>query len=192
MSVTNENKIIAQTALNVFGGKPKVFKYWDHEHRNSVDILSCTDRPCEGVTSYSTIGLSEHSIGYKAAGLPLCIEIVGACASDIENYPNVLADCALRIITFNIKCHPGSIIKNAIDLSNIKSEMKHILLTTPFVWEKSPETIDFPDKKVTWLNAVPISQTELEYSEDEGTEALEELFEKHQIDIFNLSRKSVK
>ena len=192
MSVTNENKIIAQTALNVFGGNPKVFKYWDHEQRNSVDILSCADRPCEGVTSYSTIGLSEHSIGYKSDELPLRVEIVGACASDIKSYPNIIANCALLIIASNIKCYPGAIFKNAIDISNIKGGMKHVLFTTPFVWDKSLETINFQDKKVTWLNAVPISQSELEYAENEGIEALEELFEKHQIDIFNLNRQSVK
>lgn len=192
MPVTYENKIIAQTALDVFGGIPQVIKYWDHMQRNSVDILSCADRPCEGVTSYSTIGLSEHSIGFTSDKLPLRVEIVGACASEVQSYSNVLANCALRIITLNNKCYPGAIFKNAIDISNIKREMEHILFVTPFVWDKSFTIINFPDKNVTWLNAVPISQTELEYAEDEGIEALEELFERHQIDIFNLNRQSVK
>ncbi|WP_376749287.1 suppressor of fused domain protein [Anaerospora hongkongensis] len=40
--------------------------------------------------------------------------------------------------------------------------------------------------------AVPISDKEFEYAIEHGTDALENLFEEVQIDIFDLKRKSVK
>ena len=60
MSVTDEKKIIARTALEVLGGKPKVLKYWDDNNISNIDILVTIDRPYENVTSYSTIGLSDY------------------------------------------------------------------------------------------------------------------------------------
>ena len=36
MSVTEEGKTIARTALAAFGGKPSVAKYWDNEKNNSI------------------------------------------------------------------------------------------------------------------------------------------------------------
>lgn len=60
MSVSDENKTIAKTALAAFGRKPLVHAYWDDNKKNSIDMLSCNDRPYDGVTSYSTIGLSGY------------------------------------------------------------------------------------------------------------------------------------
>ncbi|MBZ9617596.1 hypothetical protein [Clostridium estertheticum] len=57
------NKIIAKKELEVIGGKPKVFRYWDEKKKKSVDIMSCIDRPSIGVISFATIGLSEYDIG---------------------------------------------------------------------------------------------------------------------------------
>lgn len=70
------------------------------------------------------------------------------------------------------------------------SEMEHVLFTSPFIWDKL-KTIDFPDKKVTWLLAGPISTKEFLFAEKEGLEALETLFEKEEIDIFNVGRNSI-
>lgn len=62
MGISNENKVIAKFALQAFGGKPNVSKYWDDENVSSVDLLTAV-RPDEDIVSYSTIGLSDHSIG---------------------------------------------------------------------------------------------------------------------------------
>ena len=71
------------------------------------------------------------------------------------------------------------------------SLLEHILFVSPFLWEDRLKTLNFEDKKVAWLLAVPISEKEFKYAKDKGKDALEELFEEKQIDIFNLYRKSV-
>ena len=70
------------------------------------------------------------------------------------------------------------------------SEMEHVLFTSPFLWKKL-KTIDFLDKKVAWLLAVPISTKEFLFAEKEGSEALKTLFENEDIDIFDLERNSI-
>ncbi|MBO1511154.1 suppressor of fused domain protein [Metabacillus bambusae] len=190
MTITKENKIIARTALEVFGGKPNVSKYWDNNNVSNIDILATTDRPYDGVTSYSTIGLSDYSIGYSVDEKPLRIEIVGASATRFEFFPNILSTCAFNIINTKLSISHGEIFKGVVKMYYPESEMEHVLFTSPFLWEKL-KTIDFPNKKVTWLLAVPISTKEFLYAEKEGRKALEDLFEQKEIDIFDIRRNSV-
>jgi antitoxin YqcF len=190
MSISSENKIIAKSALQAFGGKPQVSKYWDESNVSNIDILSTADRPYEGITSYSTIGLSDHSIEYTVDGTPLRIEIVGASASEYKQFPNVLATCAFYIINSNFLVSHGKVFRDMIKMYYPNSEMKHVLFASPFLWEDL-KTLDFPNKKVAWLLAVPISENEYIFAQEKGTDSLEELFEEKEIDIFDLERKSI-
>jgi len=190
LSISNENKIIAKTALHAFGGKPSVSKYWDENNVSNIDMLSTVNRPYDGITSYSTIGLSDHSIGYTIDGIPLRLEIVGASATEYEQFSNVLATCAFFIINSNVSVSHGKVLQDIIKIYYPNNEMKHVLLVSPFLWEDL-KTLDFQNKKVTWLLAVPISENEYLFAEDKGTDALEELFEREEIDIFDLERESI-
>lgn len=190
MSVTKENKIIAKAALEAFGGKPSVSRYWDENRISNVDILSTVDRPYDGVTSYSTIGLADYPIGYSVEEKPLRIEIVGASATIFDSFANILSTCAFNIINSKQPISHGEIFKGIVKMYYPESEMEHVLFTSPFLWGKL-NTIDLSDKKVTWLLAVPISTKEFLFAEKEGSEALEDLFEKEQIDIFDINRNSV-
>lgn len=192
VSISDENRTIAKAALGALGGKPIVYAYWDNNKENYIDILSCNDRPYDGVTSYSTIGLSGHSIDLTIDDIPLRVEIVGACASEYECFPNILGSCAFNIINTKYKCYPGAIFPSVVKYYLPDSSMKHILFMPPFLWEEELTTLSFNDKKVAWLLAVPISDKEFEYAIEHGTDALETLFEEVQIDIFDLKRKSVK
>ncbi|MED4865229.1 suppressor of fused domain protein, partial [Bacillus subtilis] len=116
MGVTQENKVIARTVLGAFGGKPKVTKYWDDNKSSSIDILSVSDQPQEGIMSYSTLGLSDHSINYEVNGTPLRVEIVAAMESASDIYANVLSTCAFNIINSNFSCAPGVIFKDVISM----------------------------------------------------------------------------
>lgn len=189
MGVSEENKILAQTAVKAFEGKPNVFKYYDDNHKSSVDILSCEDKNFESILSYSTLGLSDFSIGYEGNGLPLRVELVGA--SDFECFPNILATCAFNIINSKFECSFGTTFKNVIDMYLPDSPMKHILFLSPFLWEDTLKTIKFKKKQVAWLMAIPISEEEKQFADNNGIEALEQLFEEHQINVFDLERTSV-
>ena len=68
--------------------------------------------------------------------------------------------------------------------------MKHIYFTTPYLWD-SLNNIIFEREIVTWLLAIPISENELNYIKEKGSDALEDLFEEHHVDIFDIRRKSL-
>ncbi|WP_399627949.1 suppressor of fused domain protein [Sporosarcina sp. SG10008] len=190
MSISNENKIIAKSALQALGGKPSVSKFWDDSNVSNIDLLSTINRPFDGVTSYSTIGLSNHSIGFTVDETPLRIEIVGASATEYGQFSNVLATCAFCIINSKFSVFHGEVFRDIIKMYYPNSEMKHMLFVSPFLWEEL-KTIDFPNKKVAWLLAVPISENEYLFAQEKGTDSLEELFGKGKIDIFDLERESI-
>ena len=53
------------------------------------------------------------------------------------------------------------------------------------------KTLEFENREIAWLLIVPISEQEKNYAIANGWEALEDIFEKADIDIFNLNRKSI-
>ncbi|MBG9917225.1 suppressor of fused domain protein [Bacillus sonorensis] len=191
MGVSTENKVIAKTLLKAFGGKPKVTKYWADHHHSSIDILSVDDRPEEGIISFATLGLSDYSIDYEVNGKPLRIEILGAIDSSSEIFANVLSTCAFNVINSNFSCALGAIFRDVIKMYDSNTEMEHVLFVSPFLWEDDLESLEFANKNVTWLLAVPISEEEYLFARENGSEMLEELLEKQQIDIFDIKRKSV-
>ncbi|UTR15002.1 suppressor of fused domain protein [Salipaludibacillus sp. LMS25] len=190
MTVSNQNKLIVKTALQSFGGTPKVNNYWDDNKDQSIDILSTLDRPYKGVSSYSTIGLSDWHIGYSVKEKQLRTEILGASATEFDSYPTILATCAFFVINSKFSLSHGHVFEKIIKFYYPESEMKHILFTSPFLWDNL-HNLDFSDKVVTWLMAVPISENEYLLKQEKGLEALESLFEQEDIDIFNIYRNSV-
>lgn len=183
------NKIIAKKELEVIGGKPKVFRYLDEKKKKSIDILSCIDRPYTGVTSFATIGLSNHDIGIVSDNKKLGLELLGACDIKEELFSNIISTTAFEIMERD-NCGYGHIIPNVIEQYISDSEMKHVYLMNPFLWDGF-KTIEFEDRKVAWLLIIPISDEEKGYAVVNSGNALETKFEEANVDIFNIRRKSI-
>lgn len=107
-----------------------------------------------------------------------------------EYYPNVLATCAFCVINSNFSIFHREVFRDIIKMYYPESEMKHILFVSPFLWEDL-KTLDFQNKKVAWLLAVPISENEYRFAQKKGKNSLEHLFEQKEIDIFDVERKSI-
>src|SRR5699024_8964574 len=136
MTVSEENKTIARYILQALGGQPSISKYWDDNKENNVDLLSTINRPFVGITSYSTIGLSNHPSGGDIVGeKSLRVEIIGAHATENRYFPNILATCAFNIINSKKSVSPGEVFQDIVALYYPDSEMRHILFTDPFLWE---------------------------------------------------------
>lgn len=191
MSPTEQHKTIAKTIAKAFGGTPKVFRYHDDNNENSVEVTSCTDRPWNDVVSYSTVRLSDHSIDLTAGDMPLRVELIGACSKEFGLFPNILATCAFNVINTNFPCHPGAIYPNVVRFYMPESPLRDILLVSPFLWDDKLSSIQFTDKTVAWLMIIPISEAESAYANKHGSDALEALFERHQINVIDLMRASI-
>ncbi len=174
----------------MFGGTPQVFRYWDEKKISAVDILSCENAPQKGVTSHATIGLSDHSLVNNGSGSDLRTEFVAAFGSAFEEAANIVSTAAFCVINSKWKIGPGVIFPDVVSMYRKRSEMKHVLFSSPFLWDKLT-TQRLSDKTVAWLMVVPVSENEYRFAESNGSDALEDLFASKQIDIFNLDRPSL-
>lgn len=186
----NNDKLVAQRILQAVGGNPKVVEYRDRNENSAIDIFIGTDRPYEEITTYSTIGLSNYGIGLKSPNKEIRVEFVGGCESTYEKFGNVLSSCAFNIINDQFSCKPGTTYPNIISEYYEETSMKHVLFTNPFLWDELGY-IDTENVHITWLMLVPISDKEFEFVRNNSAEELEDLFEKNEIDIFDLNRDSV-
>jgi hypothetical protein len=189
--ISPENKVIARYVATVFGGIPRVDEYADRLEQLTVGILYCRDRPREGVTAYSTIKLSDHPMKWGTGEFPTRLELAGVCANTAEFFPNILASAAFCIMRSDAVYHPGTVIPNYVLQSYASSRLPHLYLTAPFLWENELKMLDCGTKKVSWLLAMPISESEYSYLKEHGDQALERLLEKQHIDVSNLERPSV-
>lgn len=182
-------KIIAKTEVDFLGGSPCVQRFWNEQNIKSIDILKCTDAPQMGVKTCATIGLNATNIGLVSDRKSLRVEILGVSDIKISVLENIVATTAFEIMDVK-KCFPGYMIKNIINQYISNTEMKHVLITNPFLWENA-NSISVDEQIIAWLLIVPISDNEFYYAEENGYDELENIFEKENIDVFNLYRKSV-
>lgn len=189
--ISSENKKVARYAAAAFGGSARVEEYKNDSDTLSVGILSCRDRPVEGVVSYSTIKLSDHSMQWKDGEFSTRIELAGTCLSTAEFFPNVLASAAFTIMQNVAVYHPGTVIPNIVAQHYLESKLPHLYLTEPFIWQRDLKALDCGTKTVSWLLAMPISEAEHLYLREHGEHALESLLEKEKTDFSDLDRVSV-
>lgn len=182
---------IAKEIAKIVGGKPTAFKY--HQNEFNIDIFIGKDRPDDFIKTCSTIGLSEYTIYQRIEGKPLRVELIGAADSSLEYFPNIIADCAFNIIRGEYSMEPGAVYPNIIENYYPEATVKHVFFTEPFLWNF--KSLDFKEMYVTWLQAIPITEEEFKiikkYGSEQGKIELENLFERHQIDIYDFMRKSV-
>ena len=163
VNVSDSSREITRTVAEYFGGEPSVFSYLSENSENTAAILSCPDIPQAAVTSYATIGLSNSQYRTTDDNLPLGVEILGACGSSFELFPNVLSSIYFQVISGQ-ECAPNSVFRNVVASNNASKTMSHVLLVDPFVWSKSLPNLRFKDKTVSWLQSVPMSDGELNQS----------------------------
>src|SRR6185436_12197928 len=182
------NKQIARYAASVFGGVPRVDEYVNDSDTLSVGILSCPDRPMKDVTSYSTIKLSDHPMPWIEGEFPARLELAGVCSSDVEKFSNILASAAFTIIGTGAVYHPGTVIHDIVRSHLPRTHLPHLYLTMPFMWGKKLNELDCGNKRVVWLLAMPIGETEYEYLKNNGEEDFEKLLSSRHADFSNLER----
>lgn len=191
-SVTEYQKKIAKHTALAFGvEKPPITRFWDDKKENGINILEAINSPQDGVTSYATIGLSEHPLVLKGKEFGTRVELVGACGSAFPDFANLMATLAFCVINSGWFCAPGIIFPDVVQMYNQSNTMSDVYFSHPFLWEEGLKSTLIEDRKVAWLLAVPISKAESEFAQSHGSDKLEVLFSEKDIDIYNLNRASV-
>jgi antitoxin YqcF len=186
-----EHDLIVEYVAKAFGELPHVDYFGDREEQLKVGILTCPARPTDDLTSYSTLGLSDHPMPWGEGEFSTRIELAGVCASDEPKFANVLALAAFCIIRSGKVYHPGTVMPDYVRLIFPSLDLPHLYLTAPFLWQETLRTLDLVTRKVSWLLAMPISESERLYLTQHGEDAFESALEQAEIDFADLRRPSI-
>ncbi len=185
--ISDDDKQIARVAVAVFGGSPKVVEYLDQNETTAIGVLSCPDRPTPGLTSYCTVGLSDHPVP-RDIQPPLGSEIVAV--SNLEKFAAIVATAAFCVINGGWMVEPGRIFPGVVTAHVSDTTVPNLMFVDPYLWDGF-HTRTLSDKTVAWLMGVPVSDAELAYLRENGSDALEQLFERTDPDFVDLRRASV-
>lgn len=185
---------LARKAMDgfAFEGDPAVNRFWDDQHVNAVDILQAGDCPAKGITSFSTIGLTDYPLIKEGKEFPVRVEFLAACDSRHSGFANALATAAFCVINSKWFCAPGIVFPDILAMYGLSPTMSDLYFVPPHFWSGSSFDSEMVDgKKTAWLAAVPVSRAESEFAKERGPIELEKLLEKARIDVFDLHRESV-
>jgi hypothetical protein len=189
---SEENRNLAKEIVAILGGNPSVREYFDDERKATIDIVTCADSPQDGINSYCTLALSDFP-AFDADGKQLSfgIEIVSACESTAKTFVNALSTCAFNIIKDRMAVYPGVVFPRVLDLyRGLSTTLSHAFLTDPFLWDDAFVSRKLESKTVAFLQMVPISEQEFQFLLKNGANALEDEFERAQIDVYDINRPS--
>lgn len=191
MAASAEDKRVFSRACEVFGSVGTVHRYGDDDGDRPLDMLSCDDVPTNGVTSYSTIGLSTKLKQWESGeGVPFGVELCGACASDVVDYPRLLITAAYYAITDSWALKPDVVHPRIFQEyeNDFSQSMKHLYLVSPYLWDPAFGTLEHQASLSVWLQAVPISDKEYEFFQEFGSSQLDAHLEQQNIDVFDINR----
>lgn len=193
MEINEVNKKYAKYLAGALGFNPTVYPYYDDSENEFVDIISIDDPLDKEGKFYSSIGVANYPNMIEMndnVNIDVSVELLITGYKKFEKIPNILATTSFYIIKNHWSCQPGTVYKEMIQ-DYYYTQLKHILFTNPFLWEDKLSNLSFDNKEIHPLLLIPISDKELEYKLSNGYAALERLFEEHEVNIFDLDRKSV-
>ncbi|KAK2774711.1 hypothetical protein FQN53_003518 [Emmonsiellopsis sp. PD_33] len=189
--LSEANCIIAEKVVDTFNGPPKVSSYHDADRRHTIHVATKANCPSPGVTSYSTMGLSDTPLIQNGEEFDTRLEILAACASTTKFFDRAVSTAAFYIIREKAFCAPGHVFMDILNQYEPDILFPHFYFTTPCFWEHWPRTMQLPGKVVSFLQAIPISESERRYLLQHGEDAFETLLEEKDVDLCDLSREPV-
>lgn len=190
-TISADNKSIAHLIMEAFGGKPIVREYLHDDLPLKMPVASLVDIPDIGVTSYSTIGLSDAALQSGDGEFVTRIELCAAADSSLNFVPNIIASAAFNILRKRIHHRSGNVMPNYVKEYYVDAKCPHLYFTSPFLWKNEFGSVRLQYKTVSWLLCFPISQKEYLYLEENGNDKFESLFQEAKMNIFDIDRESV-
>ena len=194
-TVTEQHRAVAMHAIKIMGGegRPKVQAFYDDHRQRSVDILTTFNSPEAGLTSISSIGLSDfvlrHAEGHE---LETRVELCACAEQDAVHWDNVVASTAFAIMRDRAAVRPGSVIPDILQDYFPSTRMPHVYLVPPFFWNDArfPE-LKFPPVAINWLQCIAIHESERQLVERIGGDAFDDLLQRQEMDVLDMHRSPV-
>lgn len=160
---------------NYLGEIDRSIKIINNSYNISVSIFQ--HQPCEGLKTFSTLGLNKYYLNYKSR-----FELIFIC--DSKQDENVISVLLLSISNYLIKKHTPILRGEVILLPNKieKSEMNSLYVSLPFYFHDDFQTCKNEDEVVVFPLLIPIYEKEKELIERKGWECFEEFLVKNNVD----------
>lgn len=175
----------------MLGGKLQVTRFGDDDERTVIDVLRLMDVPEVGLTTYSTVGLSDTPVTSTKALRSIRVELLGICDSAMQKFANILSTAAFSILKSKWPVFPGNVFPNVVTMYGVSKTMHHLFLAPPVPWDKELGSRVIGRRTVHWLGVYPISDAEYRHAMDFGSDALDELLAKHKVQYADLGRRSL-
>ena len=156
-----------------------------------VGMVEVPGSPVRGVTTWATVAASFFPTGLRTRdGRPLGVELVAGIDSRWTSIGDAVAACAFQIGEPN-QVRPGTVYRGAIGNQYPDATTPHLMSVPPFLWQPF-ESFSGDDIHVTWLQLVPITDEEADYCLAHGFDALGDVFDREQPDLYSIERPSVR
>lgn len=219
MQYNDDNQKLILNILHAeLGGTPHIQKL-DSEQESITkglwskhlffDMLTLNNAPHDGITTCSTIGLSEYELrDDKNRKPPIRIELLSVLRDDTDFlkltedaadkelfYEKQLFYTACYLINKNDYIAYGdtwiNFFTNTYQVMYDHSDMEHVFFMPPTLLSNKLKPVTIDNQQINWLLCVPISEAELQYCIKNSPDALNDLLITNQIDVSDLFRKSV-
>lgn len=119
----------------------------------------------------------------------LRVELISAVSSGYEDLmSSVLVSMVSRMSDPTCEYKPETVISNVISLDG--SEMKHVYLCDPFLWENGLPSISVDGYTIAFLHVLPISDAEVRFLAEFGAQEFENNLEARNVAYYDLGRCS--
>ncbi len=119
----------------------------------------------------------------------LRVELISAVDSAYEDLmSSILVSLVSRMGDPTCEYKPETVISNVISLDG--SEMKHVYLCDPFLWENGLPSISIDGNTIAFLYVLPISDAEARYLTEFGPNEFEKILESKNVLYYDLKRRS--
>jgi hypothetical protein len=122
---------------------------------------------------------------------PVPVELIGACASSVESFAEVVASCVVTRMVTGANFVYGTVIEDLRALRAISPTLRHVALVAPFLWDSFGGGLAKDragGRDIYWLMALPIADEERDFLRGNGIDALESRFEEAEIDVLDINR----
>jgi hypothetical protein len=168
-------------------GQVALILHTDEAEEQTIAIFS--SRNVDGVVS-ATVGLMDYDVGDEPDE-PVFVEVIVDARGDAAWVAEIVATIAFHVMKDGWKPAPGVIFERAIEMYSPELQVKHVMFVPPIQWEDDMSEVELGGKIVQPLLAVPITESEAVFVRAHGSEALEDLWARVEIDVFDWSRSGV-
>jgi antitoxin YqcF len=167
------------------GSTKKVVRYHDETNAHHVDVLTADG---DDGTIAVTIGIMDLDVSPRTPSVHT--EILMDARGSHPAIANMLSTIAFCIIKDEWKPAPGVVFPSIVEMYDESLHVKHVMFTPTIQWEMGMNPVVLPGRTIHPLLAVPITNLESKFVDENGAEALERIWEARKVDVFRWTRPS--